>query len=67
MGIFGSYARSEQRQNSDLDVLVEPGDGMTLPDYAGLQSELSEALGIRVDLANRRTLKPPSESGSWPR
>jgi predicted nucleotidyltransferase len=58
MGVFGSYARGEQREDSDLDVLVEPGDGMTLPDYAELQSELSEALGVRVDLANRRTLKP---------
>lgn len=57
LGVFGSYARSEQRADSDLDILVEPGDGMTLPDYAGLQSELSERLGLKVDLANKRTLK----------
>jgi predicted nucleotidyltransferase len=58
MGVFGSYVRGEQREDSDLDVLVELGDGITLLDYAGLQSELTEALGIRVDLANQRTLKP---------
>jgi predicted nucleotidyltransferase len=57
MGVFGSYVRGEEREDSDLDVLVEPGDGLTLPDYAGLQSELSVALGIKVDLANRRTLR----------
>lgn len=58
MGVFGSYVRGEQREDSDLDVLVELGDGITLLDYAGLPSELTEALGIRVDLANQRTLKP---------
>jgi predicted nucleotidyltransferase len=57
LGVFGSYVRAEQREDSDLDILIEPGDGMTLPDYAGLQSELSDALGIKVDLANKRTLK----------
>ncbi|HLI19519.1 MAG TPA: nucleotidyltransferase family protein [Stellaceae bacterium] len=58
LGVFGSYVRSEQREDSDLDILIEPGEGMTLPDYADLQSELSEALGVKVDLANKRTLKP---------
>lgn len=57
IGVFGSYVRGEQREDSDLDLLVEFGEGMTLPDCAGLQSELSEALGIKVDLANRHTLR----------
>ncbi|CAA7624026.1 Nucleotidyltransferase [Magnetospirillum sp. LM-5] len=57
MGVFGSYARGEQRDDSDLDVLVELGDGVTLIDYVGLQLELSDALGVTVDLANKKTLK----------
>jgi uncharacterized protein len=57
MGVFGSYARGEQKPDSDLDVLVELGEGMTLPDYAGLQMELSDALGVKVDLANKKALK----------
>jgi hypothetical protein len=57
MGVFGSYVRGEQREGSDLDVLVECDEGMTLLDLAGLQDELSTALGIKVDLANRRALK----------
>lgn len=58
MGVFGSYARGEQREDSDLDVLVDLGDGTTLVDYAGLQLELSDALGLRVELANKKTLMP---------
>lgn len=58
MGVFGSYARGEQRDDSDLDILVELGPGIGLFGYVGLQQELSEALGLKVDLANRRTLKP---------
>lgn len=58
MGVFGSYVRGEQRPDSDLDVLVELGPGIGMIDYARLQIELSEATGLRVDLANKRTLKP---------
>jgi hypothetical protein len=57
MGVFGSYVRGEQREGSDLDLLLDYDDGMTLLDLAGLQEELSKALGVKVDLANRRTLK----------
>jgi uncharacterized protein len=57
IGIFGSYVRGEQREDSDLDVLIDPGEGMTLPDLAGLQSELSEALELKVDVTNRRALR----------
>lgn len=58
LGLFGSYVRGEQREDSDLDVLVELGEGIGLLGYAGLRTELTDALGIPVDLANRKTLKP---------
>lgn len=58
MGVFGSYVRGEQREDSDLDVLVELGDGITLIDFAGLQLDLSDALGIKVDLVEKEALKP---------
>ena len=58
MGLFGSFVRGEQREDSDLDVLVEFGDEAGLFEYAGLQLELSDALGIKVDVANRAALKP---------
>lgn len=50
--------RGEQREDSDVDVLVDLGDGMDLLAFAGLQIELSDALGIRVDLVEREALRP---------
>ena len=58
MGVFGSYVRGEQREDSDLDVLVDLGDGLTLIDLAGLELEISDALGLKVDLAMKDALKP---------
>ncbi len=58
MGVFGSFARGEQREDSDLDVLVEFGDEAGLLDQAGLQLDLSDALGMKVDVANKAALKP---------
>ena len=58
MGVFGSYARGEQREGSDLDLLIELGDDIDLIGYAGLQIELSDALGVPVDLVEREALRP---------
>lgn len=58
MGVFGSYARGEQRDGSDLDLLVELGEDVDLIAYAGLQIELSDALGVSVDLVEREALRP---------
>lgn len=58
MGVFGSYARGEQHEGSDLDLLVELGDGVDLIGFAGLQIELSDALGMSVDLVEREALRP---------
>ena len=58
LGLFGSYVRGEQRPDSDLDVLVEPDEGATLLDLVGIQQDLSDLLGLEVDVAIRRSLKP---------
>jgi uncharacterized protein len=58
MGVFGSYARGEQGEGSDLDLLVELGDDLDLLAYAALQMELSDALGVPVDLVEREALRP---------
>lgn len=58
ISVFGSYARGEQNEESDLDLLVELGDGMTLIDFVGLQQEIGDALGLPVDLAEKEALKP---------
>lgn len=56
--VFGSAARGADRDDSDLDLLVTwPGE-RSLLDLVGLQMDLQDALGIRVDLATERELHP---------
>ena len=48
--VFGSARHRTDHEDSDLDLLVDPLPGATLFDLGGLQMELEEMLGIRVDL-----------------
>ena len=56
IGIFGSYARAEQRSDSDLDILIDFGHRVNLLDIVALEEELSEKLGLKVDLVTLRSL-----------
>lgn len=58
LGVFGSYVRGEQKEGSDLDVLVEFRETPTLLEIVGLQDRLSDLLGVKVDLVLRDSLKP---------
>ena len=57
---FGSALRDDFRPDSDIDLLVEfePDAPMDLFEFNGLQIELTELLGRKVDLVPRRALKP---------
>jgi len=58
-GIFGSYARGEQKKNSDIDILVEiKAKKFSLFDFAGIKIELEEKLGRKVDLVEYKMIKP---------
>ncbi len=48
--IFGSIARGEAKEASDVDILVQPKDSMSLLEFAGLKLDLEEALQKKVDL-----------------
>ena len=48
--VFGSVLHGQDGEGSDLDLLVDPLPGATLFDLGGLQIELEELLGVRVDL-----------------
>ena len=48
--LFGSYARGEANENSDVDIYCSSGDVETLLDEAGLVEELEKALGKEVDV-----------------
>ena len=56
VGIFGSYARNEQTSSSDIDILVDFHHQINLLDLIGLEQELSEQLGIKVDLVTLRSI-----------
>ena len=60
IGIFGSYIREEQKEGSDLDILVEFQETATLSllGFISLENYLSKELGIKVDLVEKATLKP---------
>lgn len=48
--VFGSVVRGEDRENSDLDLLVEPTDETTLMDIGAIRHELRQLLGFDVDV-----------------
>ncbi len=58
LAVFGSVVRGEQRRDSDVDVLVEFDTAPSLFTFVALESELSAAVGRRVDLVDRSVLRP---------
>src|SRR3989338_1319363 len=59
-GIFGSYARGEAKKRSDIDILIKvrKGKKFSLLDLVGLQMELEEKLGKKVDLLTYNGISP---------
>lgn len=55
--VFGSTARGEADEMSDIDLLVELEPGRSLFDLGGLQYELERVVGCRVDVVTERGLK----------
>jgi hypothetical protein len=57
-GIFGSYARGEQKKKSDVDILIEIGPEASLFDIIKIKLELQRALKRRVDLVEYEVIRP---------
>lgn len=57
-GVFGSVARGEAGEGSDVDFLVELEKGRSLVDLAGLRLDLFDLLGRDVDVATPNSLHP---------
>lgn len=60
-GIFGSYARGEQKKKSDIDILIK-FDGSLL-DLVHIEHELEDHLGIKVDLLTYNGIHPLLKKG----
>jgi hypothetical protein len=56
-GIFGSYARGEQKRGSDVDIIIEPTKNMGL-EFFGLCLELEKKLRRRVDILTYKSIHP---------
>jgi uncharacterized protein len=59
IGIFGSFARGESHAGSDLDVLVRFQERISLLKLVEIEQELSDRLGMPVDLVTEKSLKHP--------
>jgi hypothetical protein len=57
LALFGSYAREDQREASDVDILVEVDPSIGLG-FVELADRLEDALGIRAEVVSRRAIKP---------
>jgi uncharacterized protein len=56
LALFGSYAREDQREDSDVE--IEPSVGLSFGDLA---DRIEDAFGIRTEVVSRRAIKP----GYW--
>lgn len=55
--LFGSAARGEDRPDSDVDFLVEMEDGRSLLDIGGMQMDLQDLLGRKVDVVTEKGMR----------
>ena len=56
MAIFGSYSRKEQKDTSDLDILVEFSDRIGIR-FVDLADDLENIVGFKVDLVSKKGIK----------
>jgi predicted nucleotidyltransferase len=58
LAVFGSVVKGDTRPDSDLDILVSFREPPSLLQFVQLENELSDRLGVKVDLVMREALKP---------
>ncbi|HEX2919565.1 MAG TPA: nucleotidyltransferase family protein [Bacteroidales bacterium] len=56
IAVFGSYARGEEKPESDIDILVEFSESKSLLTLVRIERELSEFLGVKVDLLTEESI-----------
>jgi len=58
IGLFGSYVLGKQKKRSDLDILVEFDEPVSLLKLVGLENYLKEITGINVDVIPKKDVRP---------
>jgi predicted nucleotidyltransferase len=58
IGIFGSYVRGEQKRRSDVDMLVEFSEPISLLDLVGAENYISDLIRKKVDLVPKKDVRP---------
>ena len=58
IGVFGSYARGEQKKSSDIDILVEFEESIGFFKFLEMEEHISKILSVKVDLVTKNALKP---------
>lgn len=56
--LFGSFQSGDFGNDSDIDIMIEPDENMSLLDLARLKREIEEVVGFRVDIITYRSLNP---------
>ncbi|MEW6408575.1 MAG: nucleotidyltransferase family protein [Nitrospirota bacterium] len=57
IGIFGSYVREEQKETSDVDILVEFEKPVSLLQIVSLENYLSDVLGVKIDVVPKKNIR----------
>ena len=57
IGVFGSYARGDANENSDIDIAVEINSSMGL-NFVAMADEIEALLGVKTDVVPKRSIKP---------
>lgn len=58
IGVFGSYVRGEQKKKSDVDILVEFEEPVSLLKLVSLENYLTDFIGVDVDLIPKEDIRP---------
>lgn len=58
IGVFGSYVRGEQRNRSDVDLLAQFGEPISLLELVGAENYISDLLRMKVDLVPKEDVRP---------
>ncbi len=58
ISLFGSYARGEEKQKSDIDLIVEFKGKKSLLDLVRIENEVSKKIGRKIDLLTEKSISP---------